>query len=87
LTRSSPLDPEAGLITRPASTKSRSDICPRSGGVFQALIAGATLGEAAQQALAQHPDFDLPSAISAMLESGAFIGVPALNQPPTEETP
>jgi hypothetical protein len=83
LDRIRPLDPEAGLITRPRHDVQVRQLPPGAAGFFKTLIAGATLGEAAGQALAQYSDFDLPSAISAALESGAFTAC-RLNSSPTE---
>ncbi len=67
-----PLEPEAGLITRPDSSVILRHL-PEGGAFFlSALAGGAVLGEAAGQTLADWPMFDLPSAIAAMLEAGAF---------------
>lgn len=67
-----PADPEDGLITRPIATVEVRQLPPGAAAFFTALIAGATLGEAAGKTLAKHPGFDLSSAISAMLEAGVF---------------
>lgn len=67
-----PADPEDGLITRPFETVEIRQLPPGAAVFFTALIAGETLGEAAGSTLARHPGFDLPSAISAMLEAGVF---------------
>lgn len=82
-----PLTPEAGLITRPADEVHVRILPAGAASFFKSLIAGRPLGEAAQEILDQHPDFDLPSAIQAMLESGAFIDCRLWNQPAKEETP
>ena len=67
-----PTAPESGLVTRPFDTVEIRQLPPGAADFFTALISGATLGEAANQTLAEHSGFDLPSAISAMLEAGAF---------------
>jgi len=67
-----PLDPEDGLITRPADTVHVRRLPPGAAEFFTALISGTTLGEAAANTLERHPGFDLPTAISAMLEAGIF---------------
>lgn len=67
-----PLDPEDGLITRPVDAVEVRQLPPGAAIFFQALINGATLGEAAEQALERNPGFDLPAAISAMLAAGIF---------------
>lgn len=67
-----PLDPEDGLITRPFDSVEVRQLPPGAAGFFKALIGGATLSEAAGITLEQHSGFDLPSAISAMLEAGIF---------------
>jgi hypothetical protein len=82
-----PLTPEAGLITRPADEVQIRILPPGAASFFAALIAGRRLGEAAQQILDQQPDFDLPGAISAMLESGAFIACRPGNQPAKGKAP
>jgi hypothetical protein len=67
-----PANPEDGLITRPAHTVEVRRLPPGAADFFLALISGATLGEAADSTIVRHPEFDLPSAISAMLEAGVF---------------
>lgn len=67
-----PATPEDALITRPSGTVEVRRLPPGAAKFFNALISGATLGEAADQTMASHPGFDLPSAISAMLEAGVF---------------
>lgn len=67
-----PLDSESGLITRPAGAVQVRHLPTGAAGFFRSLIAGATLGDAAAQAVEHHPGFDLPAAISAMLEAGMF---------------
>ena len=67
-----PLDPEDGLITRPFDAVQVRQLPPGAADFFQALMSGATLSEAAGRTVEQFPGFDLPSAISAMLEAGVF---------------
>ncbi|MEM5474680.1 DNA-binding domain-containing protein [Hoeflea sp. AS60] len=67
-----PAEPEDGLITRPHDEVQVRRLPPGAAMFFTALIAGETLGEAAGRTIARYPDFDLPSAISAMLEAGVF---------------
>ncbi|WP_417423116.1 DNA-binding domain-containing protein [Hoeflea sp.] len=67
-----PLDSQDGLITRPHYDVQIRTLPPGAAGFFNHLIGGATLGAAAAQTLEQNPDFDLPSAISAMLDAGVF---------------
>ncbi|MCY0148286.1 DNA-binding domain-containing protein [Hoeflea sp. G2-23] len=67
-----PLVPEDGLITRPHYDVQIRTLPPGAAGFFTHLIGGATLGTAAAQTVEQHPEFDLPSAISAMLDAGVF---------------
>lgn len=67
-----PTSPESGLVTRPFNTVEVRQLPPGAADFFNALMTGATLGEAANQTLSEYSGFDLPSAISAMLEAGAF---------------
>jgi hypothetical protein len=67
-----PANPEDGLITRPAYAVEVRQLPAGAADFFLALISGATLGEAADSTIARYPEFDLPSAISAMLEAGVF---------------
>ncbi len=80
-----PLDPEDGLITRPHDEVQVRQLPPGAAMFFTALIAGETLGEAAGETLSRHPDFDLPSAISAMLDAGMFTACSS-GQPYSEQT-
>ncbi|MDF1607879.1 DNA-binding domain-containing protein [Hoeflea sp. YIM 152468] len=67
-----PLEPEDGLITRPSDAVQVRTLPSGASLFFEGLIAGATLSQAASITLEQHSGFDLPSAISAMLEAGLF---------------
>lgn len=79
-----PATPETGLVTRPFDAVEVRQLPAGAAEFFNALITGASLGEAADQTLARHPGFDLPSAISAMLEAGVFtacsVGQPNMEQ-------
>jgi hypothetical protein len=67
-----PFEAESGLITRPAFDPELRHL-PVGGLDFVAtLLTGGTLGEAAGAALATDEHFNLPAAISAILEAGAF---------------
>lgn len=67
-----PFVPEDGLITRPAYDPEIRHL-PVGGADFVGLlIEGHTLGEAAGAALSTDPGFNLPAAISAIIEAGAF---------------
>ncbi len=69
------LDPfvaEDGLITRPAFDPEIRHL-PQGGADFIGLLMeGHTLGEAAGAALSADSNFNLPAAISAIIEAGAF---------------
>lgn len=67
-----PLEPEDGLITRPAHEVQVRLLPPGAADFFEALTSGATLAEAASLTLEREAGFDLPAAISAMLEAGIF---------------
>ena len=67
-----PLESEDGLITRPAHEVQVRLLPPGAADFFRALMTGATLAEAASLAIGRQPGFDLPGAISAMLEAGIF---------------
>ncbi|SOE16370.1 putative DNA-binding protein [Hoeflea halophila] len=77
---------EDGLITRPFDAVEVRQLPPGAASFLSALIAGKTFGEAAGLTMTGYPDFDLPAAISAMLEAGAFSDCFA-GQPTTEQTP
>ncbi|MBC7281494.1 DNA-binding domain-containing protein [Hoeflea sp.] len=86
LDRIRPLDPEDGLITRPTFEVQIRLLPPGAAQFLDSLIAGQTLADAASTTIEHHPGFDLPSAISAMLEAGVF-STCSCNQPGTEQTP
>lgn len=81
-----PATPEDGLVTRPFDTVEVRQLPPGAVKFLGALIAGDPLGEAAGRTMTDHPDFDLPAAISAMLEAGVFSACSA-SQPNSEHTP
>lgn len=65
--------PEDALVTRPRLEVTVRRI-PAGGAVFlTALVAGAPLGEAAGNAAAADPGFDLAANIAGMIEAGAFM--------------
>jgi hypothetical protein len=66
------MNPEAGLITRPHHEVQIRLLPGDAAWCFQDLLRGGSLGHAANRAHEQYPGFDLASAISALLESGAF---------------
>lgn len=67
-----PFVAEDGLVTRPAYDPEVRHL-PDGGADFVGLlIEGHTLGDAAGAALSADPDFNLPAAISAIIEAGAF---------------
>lgn len=78
------LEEEAGLITRPGHEVQVRQLPPGAAAFFMDMIDGRPLGDAATGAFDRHPDFDLPSAISAMIESGAFVACQIDNQPTGE---
>lgn len=76
-----PLKAEDTLVTRPALQVETRHL-PPGGAVFLArLMAGARLGAAAEEAATRAPGFDLPLAIAAMLEAGAFSAVVPSERP------
>ncbi|PWV97210.1 putative DNA-binding protein [Hoeflea marina] len=68
-----PRQAQSALVTRPGDWVEVRGLPPGASTLFKALIAGVRLGEAAGDALAAHPQFDLPAALAAMLEAGVFI--------------
>ena len=80
-----PATPESGLVTRPFDTVEVRQLPAGAAEFFRALIEGAPFGDAAGQTMAGHPEFDLPAAISAMLEAGVFSAC-SVGQAHTEHT-
>jgi hypothetical protein len=66
------LEPQAVLVTRPMMDVELNRLAPPQLGFFSALASGQPFGEAADAAFAAAEDFDLTTAISLMLSSGAF---------------
>ncbi len=60
------------LVTRPYYEVQLRSISASQHVLFAALMSGASLGEAAEQALASSDEFDLAASIRLMLEAGAF---------------
>ena len=70
-----PIDMSAAqdaLIVRPALEVSLTALPPGGAAFILALAEGAALGEAAQRASADAPDFDLAANIGGILAAGAF---------------
>lgn len=84
----SPLKPveiwqaEDALITRPELSVLTRQITAGSAVFLLALIGGATLGEAFEEALAADPDFDLGRNLADLLRSGAVLDI--VSEPPLE---
>lgn len=70
-----PAVPEDGLITRRDTSVEIRHLPPGAAAFFTALIDGQPLGGAAEAAVSEAEDFDLASAIGAMLEAGVFSGL------------
>ncbi len=67
--------PQSVLITRPGFDVELRLLPPGGAAFFRALSCGAPLGEAAGHAFSEAEDFDLASAITALIASGAFTSV------------
>ncbi|MBW8639158.1 DNA-binding domain-containing protein [Hoeflea sp. WL0058] len=67
-----PTAPEDGLVTRPVLDVQLRRLPPGAAVFLQSLVDGACLADAAEAAERDCAEFDLPLAIRAMLESGAF---------------
>jgi hypothetical protein len=65
------LQPQAVLVTRPLLEVQQHVLTPPQLVFFNAIVAGQMLGDAAELAFTSSEDFDLASAISLMLSSGA----------------
>lgn len=63
---------EDGLITRPGDAVEVRQLPSGAALFFDSLMSGRTLGVAAAQTLECDPGFELPRAISALLEAGIF---------------
>ena len=67
--------PEWVLVTRPDISVSVAALTPAEGQLFAALIAGRSLGDAAEAVLETTPDFDFPAAFGRIVTGGGFAGV------------
>jgi Putative DNA-binding domain len=67
-----PASAEFGLITRPHLDVAVRHISASTHAFLRALIAGSTLGESIETALAFDPAFDLAANIQGFLEAGVF---------------
>lgn len=76
------LEPEDALITRPELSVLTRQISAGSAAFLLALIGGATLSEAFDQALATDTDFDLGQNLAELMRSGAVLDIVAA--PPLE---
>ncbi|MCR9136387.1 MAG: DNA-binding domain-containing protein [Alphaproteobacteria bacterium] len=66
---------EDGLITRRDTEVEIRHLPPGAAAFFSALVDGQPLGAAAEVAVSKAEDFNLASAIGAMLEAGVFTGL------------
>lgn len=72
-----PADGEDALVVRPLAEVEVRHL-PAGGGAFvEALLAGATLSEAARNSFRETPSFDLKMNLAGLISSGAIIGVEA----------
>jgi putative DNA-binding protein len=81
-----PADGETALVTRAFATVEVRSVPPGGDVFFRALIAGASLGVAASDAGANE-DFELPAAIAALIESGAFVALSLPNRDAGDSQP
>lgn len=77
-----PAAPEDCLISRPDAQVDVRHIPQAATVFFQTLFDGQTLGEAANAASNQDPEFDISMAISTMLEAGVFTNCKLINEEP-----
>ena len=68
-------EPEDGLVTRPGFEVELRRLPAGGAELLSALIAGETLGVAADAALQACPSFDIGAAIAGMIEAGALTSV------------
>jgi hypothetical protein len=68
-------EPENGLVTRPGFEVELRRLPAGGAELLSALIAGETLGLAADAALQACPSFDIGAAIAGMIEAGALTSV------------
>lgn len=72
------LDPtkaQSALVTRPDVSVSVVALDPAQGVFFKSLFDGATLGDAAEQAMAENAQFDLAGALGMLISTGAAHGI------------
>ena len=67
---------DGGLLTRPLDAVHTEPLCHGGCALLDACAAGATLGEAAEGALAARPDADLASVLAQLLRAGVFLPLP-----------
>lgn len=67
---------DGGLLTRPLDAVHAEPLCHGGCALLDACAAGATLGEAAEGALAARPDTDLASVLAQLLRAGVFLPLP-----------
>ena len=69
---------DGGLLTRPLDAVHAEPFCHGGCALLDACAAGATLGEAAEGALAAKPDTDLSSVLAQLLRAGALLPISTL---------
>jgi hypothetical protein len=70
-----PATPQSCLVTRPHLSVEVRLLDGAGAAYFSVILAGQTLGEAAAEAFAIDPGFDLAAHLSALLQSGATVAV------------
>lgn len=68
---------DGGLLTRPIDAVHAEPLCHGGCALLDACAAGATLGEAAEGALAARPDTDLAGVLAQLLRAGVFLPLSA----------
>ncbi len=68
---------DGGLLTRPLDAVHAESLCHGGCALLDACAAGATLGEAAEGALAARPDTDLAGVLAQLLRAGVFLPLSA----------
>ena len=66
---------EAALVVRPALDVEVIRLLPSDGGFVAALLCGARLARATEQAAAAAPDFDLPRALGVLIRARAVVSI------------
>jgi Putative DNA-binding domain len=67
-----PMQPQCILVTRPHYNVAMHPLTPEQFGFFHALMNSESLGDALDRAASIEPNFDLPTVLALMLQSGAF---------------